>query len=159
MLFLPQSFTLEVGGQYVTQPKSDVEGQYEAAVGDASNAAVLTLANGYITCGGWYLGRYAAEPLVVKPMPIYWLENQALSQTWEASGEGDATVLRAAGMCVCSLPLSVADLCGVQMHCRMSLGTYFMRGFVGMCGMCLRAGEITNMVTDAECPEVKVHFQ
>jgi hypothetical protein len=94
---LPQPFTLEVSGRYVAAPYPHRHEVYQATVGEARNAAVLTLKDGYVSCGAMTLGRWAGEADAPGPRRICWMPEQRSAFKWEVwTGEDHEKIISTA---------------------------------------------------------------
>jgi hypothetical protein len=97
---LPSSFTIVLNGSPVAKVADDSEDRVQAKLG--TEAAVFTLKDGRLECGGWALGRNITENRSFLPKKVLWFksneDNANAVQPVTAHEDGDSFKLKFAGM-------------------------------------------------------------
>jgi hypothetical protein len=71
---LESPFTIEINGQPIAKIRDSDDTRTQAKVGTANDAAVFTLQNGNLECGGWMLGRNKTEDRSLLPKQVLWFK-------------------------------------------------------------------------------------
>lgn len=71
---LDSSFTIEINGKAIARVSDSDATRTQAKVGAASDAAVFTLQDGSLQCGGWMLGRNITEDRSLLPKKVLWFK-------------------------------------------------------------------------------------
>ena len=86
-------FTIEINGKPIAKVSDNDQSRTQAKVGAAGDAAVFTLQDGSLSCGGWMLGRNKTEDRSFLPKQVLWFKagvdskEQILPIALEKSGD------------------------------------------------------------------------
>ena len=99
MASLDSPFTIELNGSPIAHVGQNAEDKTQAKTG--SEAAVFTLKDGQLQCGGWVLGRNKTENRSMLPKEVYWFKSGAYDdkrvQPVAAHQDGDSIQLKFGG--------------------------------------------------------------
>jgi hypothetical protein len=71
---LDSPFTIEINGQPVARISDSASSRTQAKIATDSDAAVFTLTDGNLQCGGWMLGRNKTEDRSLLPKQVLWFK-------------------------------------------------------------------------------------
>ena len=104
-------FTIEIGGKPIATISDSADTRTQAKAETGTDAAIFTLKDGRLGCGGWMLGRNITEDRSFLPKQVLWFkmaeEDKKTIQPVAAKKNGDSYVLTFGGMyrgsfrCVC----------------------------------------------------------
>jgi hypothetical protein len=101
---LESPFTVEVNGKPITKIGDSDESRTQAKIAAGTDAAVFTLKDGRLQCGGWMLGRSKMEDRSFGPKRVMWFNVDGGSDSKErihavtAEKDGDSYKLLFNGM-------------------------------------------------------------
>jgi hypothetical protein len=91
-------FLVEVNGRFVIKPNTaEGEDEPEVMLGEIQNAATFTLADEYLWCNDWVMGRPAFEPAIPTALPICWRKWPKRTQTVKLLESNGSTVIESNG--------------------------------------------------------------